>query len=253
MLSSSVLAPTPVHSTPDPRGRTEEEEEVLPDRYDAPLPPIPTDTVDGDSSSSESSSDEDEDEKGDEQSGKYLSRNLNSELRKRKHLDEKMDLSQNQQTELQESKRDSFYDTQSEHSGGCASNWQSCSEPLASDDTGSSDQRLLDVPPGPVTRSDSISSRKRTSTVLSTVSVDSLGSDMDLATAPESSPDKKVNKIVQAPKGKKRRKLTSAESLKQFLQDASAAHSGKLYQKRRLAVWTKRYCKIIDNRLKCYR
>ena len=104
-----MLVPSLVHSTP--KDKKESLDDVECERYDAPLPAIPSDIVDGVSSSSESSSDEDDDEKEKEPEKNFQTKRNSRRL---DALEKKLGLSKTSLTE--ENKRDSFYDTQSEHS-----------------------------------------------------------------------------------------------------------------------------------------
>ena len=222
--------------------------------YDAPLPPLP---IIDDYSSSDSSSDEDESVEKKEPSETVTRKNkiddvipadLLAELSAVKHsVASRTNKSQDSICE-DASTNDhllDFTDSHSEHSGNI-SNRHSYSEPLASDDTGSSD-----LPKDDKTET---SSRKRTSTVLS-VSMDSVCSDTEETRSRSLTGTSESNLTTKglSPKVKRRRKLVPAEAELQFLQDPAAMHSGILYQKRRLGVWSKRYCKIIDSKFKCYR
>ena len=231
---------------------TESKGEEEDEGYDAPLPPLPID----DDSSSESSSDEDESMEKKETAEKAAVKkkiydeippDLLAELTAGQHK------GGNETTKSQDSicgegstndQSLEFTDSHSEHSGNI-SNRHSYIEPIASDDTGSSEPKEEKM--------ESVS-RKRTSTVLS-ISMESVCSDTEDATCRTSSvtSETSVTSKGLGPKVKRRRKLVPAEAELQFLQDPAAMHSGILYQKRRLGVWSKRYCKIIDSRFKCYR
>lgn len=217
--------------------------------YDAPLPPIPID----DDSSSESSSDEDESVENKESSKKAKEKkkiydaippDLLAELSARQYKGSETNKSQDSICEDGSTNDHSldFTDSHSEHSGNI-SNRHSYIEPIASDDTWSSELKEE--------KSDSLS-RKRTSTVLS-VSMESVCSDTEGTKTTSVTSETSVTNKGLGPKVKRRRKLVPAEAELQFLQDPIAMHSGILYQKRRLGVWSKRYCKIIDSRFKCYR
>lgn len=216
--------------------------------YDAPLPPLP---IIDDYSSSESSSDEDESiekkgpiEKAAAKKKIYdaIPADLLAELSGVKYsVVSATNKSQDSICEEASTTEHSLdlTDSHSEHSGNI-SNRHSYSEPLASDDTGSSEPKE--------DKTDSLS-RKRSSTTLS-ASMDSICSDTDEKSRSRSLTS--VSSKVLGPKTK-RRKLVPAEAEQHFLQDPTAMHSGILYQKRRLGVWSKRYCKIINSRFKCYR
>ena len=235
------------HSTPVTKESKDEEDEG----YDAPLPPLP---IDDDDSSSESSSDEDEsmekkvsDENAAVKKKIYdeIPPDLLAELAAGQHK------GGNETNKSQDSICDEgstndqsldFTDSHSEHSGNI-SNRHSYIEPLASDDTVSSEPKEDNI---------ENMSRKRTSTVLS-ISTESVCSDTEHPRTSSVTSDTSVTSKGLGPKVKRRRKLVPAEAELQFLQDPSAMHSGILYQKRRLGVWSKRYCKILDSRFKCYR
>lgn len=231
-----------------------ESEDEEDEGYDAPLPPLP---IIDDYSSSESSSDEDEsiEKKGLSETAvtkkkidDSIPADLLAELSAVKHsVASRTNKSQDSIYE-DGSTNDhllDFTDSHSEHSGNI-SNRHSYSEPLASDDTGSSDLPKDD-------KADTFS-RKRTSTVLSqSVSMDSVCSDTEETRSHSLTSETNVTTKDLGPKVKRRRKLVPAEAELQFLQDPAAMHSGILYQKRRLGVWSKRYCKIIDSKFKCYR
>ncbi|KAK2557334.1 Actin filament-associated protein 1 [Acropora cervicornis] len=220
--------------------------------YDVPLPPLP---IIDDYSSSESSSDEDESIERKEPCEKTLVKkkiddavpaDLLAELTAGKssvasYANQSQD-SVCEDVSTNEHSLD-FTDSHSEHSGNI-SNRHSYSEPLASDDTGSSEPKAEKT--GSLTR-------KRTSTVLSAASMDSVCSDNEQIRRPSQSSEASVSYKGLAPKVKRRRKLVPAEAEHQFLQDPDAMHSGILHQKRRLGVWSKRYCKIIESRFLCYR
>lgn len=219
--------------------------------YDAPLPSLP---IMDDYSSSDSSSDEDESMEKKEPLEKGLAgkkiydaipADLLAELTAGKHRVATF-TNQSQDSICEDSSANDrsldFTDSHSEHSGNI-SNRHSYSEPLASDDTGSSEPKVEKT--GSLTR-------KRTSTVLS-ASMDSVCSDTDETRRPSVSSEASVNSKGLAPKVKRRRKLVPAEAELQFLQDPAAMHSGILYQKRKLGVWSKRYCKIMESSFKCYR
>lgn len=220
--------------------------------YDAPLPPLP---IIDDYSSSESSSDEDESIEKKEPSEKTLVKkkvddaipaDLLAELTAGKcSVASYANQSQDSVCEDGSTNEHSLdlTDSHSEHSGN-RSNRHSYSEPLASDDAGSSEPKAEKA--GSLTR-------KRTSTVLSAASMDSVCSDSEQKRRPSQSSETSVSSKGLAPKVKRRRKLVPAEAERQFLQDPAAMHSGILHQKRRLGVWSKRYCKIIDSRFLCYR
>lgn len=235
-----------VHSTPETTEFKEDEGEG----YDAPLPPIPI----GDDSSSESSSDEEESaeskgssKKAEEKKKIYdaippdLLAELSAGQRKRSETNKSQD-SICEDGSTNDHSMD-FTDSHSEHSGNI-SNRHSYIEPIACDDVVSSEPKEEETT--------ETYSRKRTSTVLS-ASMESIGSDAEeTTTVSVMSQTTETNKGL-GPKVKRRRKLVPAEAEQKFLQDPDAMHSGILYQKRRLGVWSKRYCKIIDNRFKCYR
>ena len=226
----------------------EEEED---EGYDAPLPPLP---IIDDYSSSESSSDEDESmekrgpaEKAAAKKKIYdaIPADLLAELTGVK-CSVVSDTNKSQDsfcegTSANEQSLD-LTDSHSEHSGNI-SNRHSYSEPLASDETGSSEPKEE--------KTDSLS-RKRTSTALS-LSMDSICSDTEDTRSQSLTSETSISSKGLGPKVKRRKKLVPAEAELQFLQDPTAMHSGILYQKRRLGVWSKRYCKIIDSRFKCYR
>lgn len=230
---------------------TESKEEEEDEGYDAPLPPLPMD----DESSSESSSDEDESTEK-KKSAKAAAKkkiydqippDLLAELTAGQHKGGKeTNKSQDSICDGGSTNDQSldFTDSHSEHSGNI-SNRHSYIEPIPSDDTASSEPKEEKMETG---------SRKRTSTVLS-ISMESVCSDTEDTTCRTSSvtSETSVSSKGLGPKVKRRRKLVPAEAELQFLQDPSAMHSGILYQKRRLGVWSKRYCKIIDSRFKCYR
>lgn len=231
-----------------------ESEDEEDEGYDAPLPPLP---IMDDYSSSESSSDEDEsiEKKGLSETAvtkkkidDSIPADLLAELSAVKHsVASRTNKSQDSICEDGSTNDHSldFTDSHSEHSGNI-SNRHSYSEPLASDDTGSSDLPKDD-------KADTFS-RKRTSTVLSqSVSMDSVCSDTEETRSRSLTSETNVTTKDLGPKVKRRRKLVPAEAELQFLQDPAAMHSGILYQKRRLGVWSKRYCKIIDSKFKCYR
>lgn len=235
------------HSTPTPMESDDEEDQG----YDVPLPPLP---IIDDYSSSESSSDEDDSIEGKGPSEKAAAKkkiydaipaDLLAELTAAKHTvftaANKSQDSICEEGSINDRSLD-LADSHSEHSGNI-SNRHSYSEPLASDDTGSSEPKEE--------KTDSLS-RKRTSTVLS-VSMDSVCSDTEEMRSRSLTSETSIASKGSGPKVKRRRKLVPAEAELQFLQDPSAMHSGILYQKRRLGVWSKRYCKIIDSRFKCYR
>ena len=232
-----------------------EAEDEKDEGYNAPLPPLP---IIDDYSSSESSSDEDEsvEKKGPSKTAVSKEKiddidgipvDLLAELSAVKHsVASRTNKSQDSICEDGSTNDHSldFTDSHSEHSGNI-SNRHSYSEPLASDDTGSSDLPKDD-------KTDT--SRKRTSTVLSqSVSMDSVCSDTEETRSRSLTSETNVTTKSLSPKIKRRRKLVPAEAELQFLQDPAAMHSGILYQKRRLGVWSKRYCKIIDSKFKCYR
>ncbi|PFX26118.1 uncharacterized protein LOC111329382 isoform X1 [Stylophora pistillata] len=233
------------HSTPETAEFKEEEDEG----YDAPLPPIPT----GYDSSSESSSDEDESveskgssKKAEEKKKIYdaippdLLAELSAGQRKRSETNKSQD-SMCEDGSTNDHSMD-FTDSHSEHSGNI-SNRHSYIEPTACDDAVSSE---------PKEEKTESYSRKRTSTVLS-ASMESIGSDTEeTRTVSVMSQTTETSKGL-GPKVKRRRKLVPAEAEQKFLRDPDAMHSGILHQKRRLGVWSKRYCKIIDGRFKCYR
>ena len=93
------------------------------------------------------------------------------------------------------------------------------------------------------------SDSKRSSALLSTTSLSS--SDADIASSSYTSPPDSM--VFPDEKESKRKKDDFGENELRFLQDPLAAHSGILLQKRMLGVWIKRFCKILDNRLKCFR
>lgn len=233
------------HSTPVTTESKDEEDEG----YDAPLPPLPID----DDSSSESSSDEEESMEKKESVKKAAAKkkiydeippDLLAELTAGQQGGNETNKSQDSICDEGSTNDQSldFTDSHSEHSGNI-SNRHSYIEPIASDDTVSSEPKEENV--------ENVS-RKRTSTVLS-ISMESVCSDTEHPRTSSVTSDTSVTSTALGPKVKRRRKLVPAEGELQFLQDPSAMHSGILYQKRRLGVWSKRYCKIIDSRFKCYR
>ncbi|XP_078372676.1 uncharacterized protein LOC144656322 isoform X2 [Oculina patagonica] len=243
----SVSGTPSAHSTPATTESKGEEDEG----YDAPLPPLP---IDDDDSSSESSSDENESmEKKEEKAAAkkkiydQIPPDLLAELTAGQHKGGK-ETNKSQDSICGDGSTNDqsldFTDSHSEHSGNI-SNRHSYIEPIASDDTGSSEPKEENIESG---------SRKRTSTVLS-ISMESVCSDTEDPTCRTTSvtSETSVTSKGLGPKVKRRRKLVPAEAELQFLQDPTAMHSGILYQKRRLGVWSKRYCKIIDSRFKCYR
>lgn len=247
MIPTFSQSGTPVaHSTPVPVESDDDEDEG----YDAPLPPLP---IIDDYSSSESSSDEDESIEKKSPSEKAAAKkkiydaipaDLLAELTAvKRSVVSVTNKSQDSICEEGSTNNQSlnFTDSHSEHSGN-VSNRHSYIEHLASDDTGSSASKEE--------KSESLS-RKRTSTVLS-VSMDSVCSDSEETRSRSLTSETSITSKGLGPKVKRRRKLVPAEAELQFLQDPTAMHSGILYQKRRL-VWSKRYCKIIDSRFKCYR
>ena len=214
-------------------------------RYDAPLPPLPNEA---DDSSSESSSDEDESvEKKEDLTNKGKKKiydKIPSDLLA--ELLAEQQKGTNETSKSQDSVCDGgsandqlhdFVDSNSEHSGN-VSNRHSYTEALASDDTGSSEPR---------DEKSEILPRKRTSTVLSNISLESVCSDIECAQSHTTASEQSGFKV------KRRRRLIPPDAELQFLQDPGAMHSGILYKKRRLGVWSKRYCKIVANRFKCYR
>ncbi|KAJ7379636.1 hypothetical protein OS493_014032 [Desmophyllum pertusum] len=238
-----VHSGTPLtHST---AATTESKEDEEDEGYDAPLPPIPVD----DDSSSESSSDEDESAESSKKAEKKkiydaIPPDLLAELSAVQHKGGS-GTNKSQDSICEEGSTNDhsldFTDSHSEHSGNI-SNRHSYIEPIASDDNVTSEPKE--------DKTDSLS-RKRTSTVLS-VSMESMCSDTEDTRTSSVTSEASVTSKGLGPKVKRRRKLVPAEAELQFLQDPSAMHSGILYQKRTL-VWSKRYCKIIDSRFKCYR
>ena len=235
------------HSTPVTTEPKEEKDEG----YNAPLPPLP---IDNDDSSSESSSDEDESVEKKESVEKaavkkkiydQIPPDLLAELTAGQHK-ETSETNKSQDSICDEGSTNDqsldFTDSHSEHSGNI-SNRHSYIEPMASDDTVSSEPKEENM--------ENVS-RKRTSTVLS-ISMESVCSDTEHTRTSSVTSDTSLTSKGLRPKVKRRKKLVPAEAELQFLQDPSAMHSGILYQKRRLGVWSKRYCKIIDSRFKCYR
>ncbi|XP_020908030.1 uncharacterized protein LOC110246067 [Exaiptasia diaphana] len=92
--------------------------------------------------------------------------------------------------------------------------------------------------------------RKRSSKALSNASLDSGGSGSEITAKQQYT---RKSSISNGPRTKRRRKQTSAESEAKFLQDPLAIHSGVLFQKRPLGVWSKRYCKLMHKQILCYR
>ena len=91
------------------------------------------------------------------------------------------------------------------------------------------------------------SCRKRASTALSTGSVDS---DTETSKTERNASFPKP----LAPKIKRRRKQPPIrETRLKFFQDSAASYCGVLYQRRNQNVWSKRYCKIVETRLRGFR
>ncbi|XP_031563584.1 uncharacterized protein LOC116299089 isoform X2 [Actinia tenebrosa] len=218
-------------STSTPTSTCPDTEKLEP--YNPPLPPVP---INSDSSSESSSEDEEDYEDG-------RARNKPSKGRKTSRanvLDKDIKITDSK-AEGDENRRSFHDDSHGTDSPSDQSiNRLSFGEAIASDEASE--------PRGE--RTGSIQ-RKRSSTVLSSVSVESTGSYLDLAQKEQHPPRKST--LTTGPRMKRRRKQTAADTESKFLQDPNAFHSGILFQKRPLGVWSKRYCKLIADKLMCYR